>query len=217
MLTPALLLALSVSAQPPPSDPPAAVEPHGAASAVTAPPLVELPEVTAPEVAAPEPAAGPRPLGKVRGVERFRYRERDGVPEGYRLVSQPRWTLFGGGVGALAGGYLVAVGLAAFRVSGLGFIPVAGPIIQLVLDWSNFSWASGSFSGIANFFLAIGMFLYSALAVVASAAQVIGPLMMWRSHASPERWLEKDAPAVRVAVMPGTATSPLGVSLVGLF
>lgn len=185
----------------------------------TPPPLVSAPS-------APSPTVGPAPQGlklleTIGGVRRYRYRLGDPVPEGFVVSSELRWRLLVSGVGIFVGGYGASAGFALLR-SGLQsgqamlpLIPVAGPLVQLVIDWANLSLSS---NGLLAFFEGFGMVLYTAGALVMSGAQVVGVVLAIIGASTKETWLERaSAKPVNVSVVPGSAAGPVGISLVGRF
>ena len=166
--------------------------------ALRAPPLVTAEPAPPAEEAAPTA----QPTGGRDG--RFKYR--DPVPAGFHLVTQTRWGLVGGGIGAFAGGYLLtaAIGLSVNQVTGL--VPLVGPFLQAAGFWTS----TGFLAELSNFFVVI-------LTAVEFAAQVAGVVMISGGLASPSRWLERDAKKPQAFLVPGAAGSPLGASLVGRF
>lgn len=165
--------------------------------------------------ASPQVAEAPRLLTTVDGVER--YRRQRVVPEGYHLVSKPRWALLVGGVAAFAVGYGSGLATtAAFTGTWSGAVPVAGPLIGFVNSQTS-QPAHQSSAGLADVFVGLLNIDWAVLAVVQGAAQVVGVAMVVAAFAWPQRWLEKDSSSPKVMVVPGAAGAPLGASVMATF
>lgn len=157
----------------------------------------------------------PRLLTTVDGVER--YRRQRVVPEGYHLVSKPRWALFVGGVAAFAVGYGSGLATtAAFTGTWSGAVPVAGPLIGFVNHQASVP-ANQSSAGLADVFVGVLNVDWVVLAVVQGVAQVVGVAMAITAFVWPQRWLEKESSSPKVMVVPGAAGAPLGASVMATF
>lgn len=173
----------------------------------SAPPLVQVPL---------------QPVSKSNGVERFKLQGKL-VPEGFHVVSAPRWALVGAGAGLFVVGYGSTLAFAAMTNDAAGFVPVAGPVLQTVNAWE---WvAAGSTSGwfgSERFWRGFAAVFYTCVTITQTAAQVAGLVLAIVGASTEQRWLERDvAPKVEskpsVSVMPIIRQDTLGLGLTGRF
>lgn len=173
-----------------------------AAQVESVPPLVEV---------------APASLPSSNGVERFKLQGKL-IPNGYHLVSSPRWGLIGAGTLAFLGGYGASMAFAGVTNDFSGFVPVAGAVMQTINAWE---WAGdrGGWDGIGR---GIAAFLYTCLTVTEFAAQVAGLVLVVVGSTSQQQWLERDVevkPAAKpsVTVIPIVRQDSVGVGLTGRF
>ena len=141
-----------------------------------------------------------------------RYEYEGYVPQGYHLVSQPRWGLVGGGAAMFSASYAASAALGAAFNGTLDylFIPVVGAFVLGVQAFAAVGHESGWFAGLASFFEVVGGILCFADGIL----QAGGLAMFIVGLAKPTQWLEKTEappPAVRVSV--GAPRAPLGLTL----
>lgn len=135
-----------------------------------------------------------------------RYKFSSVVPTGFHLVSEPLWGIAGYGVLGFALGYLpYAIGGAALRQP-LDLIPLAGAI----LSYRRITSIGFGLEPIFNFFQVVGI-------VISEVVQLAGIAGVIAAFAFPSRWLERDEARPVLSVVPGTAGTPLGASLLGRF
>jgi hypothetical protein len=135
----------------------------------------------------------------LRSTDGYTFEYRGEVPEGFRLVEQPRAGL------VVPGGIMFGVGYGLTAALGLGLgrpaalVPIAGPVLFTVQSWQPFGYGLGF---LANTFLVI-------LAATEVALQVTGAVLLIAGFGSPKRWLER----IPVTI----AASPAGLGVVGRF
>lgn len=146
--------------------------------------------------------------GKKGAPDQYRYRG-GAVPEGYRLVEQPNWTMFGMGVTVFSIGHGLMVLAAVNTLNPLYAIPFVGPL---------FTVTGGSSYGFLPFLPRLVGFVSTVVALLDIVAQVGGVVLGVLAFTQRERWLERSAPATpQVVLVPGAAGALAGVSLVGRF
>jgi hypothetical protein len=171
---------------------------------LTPPPLPRSADV---EAAPDAPTDAPQPLNRKRDTGRYKYEPERGVPQGYQLITEPRWALVAAGSAMFAGGTLFTVMFGAAMSEPVHFIPIVGPIISAVRSWE---WAGSSAGrGLAAFF-------YTWLTVVEAGVQAAGITCIIIAFASPGHWLEKEKPP-RVSVAPLISSTFTGLSVSGSF
>lgn len=132
-----------------------------------------------------------------------RYKFSSLVPEGFHLVSEPLWGIAGYGVLGFALGYLpYAIGGVA-RGRLLDLIPLAGAVL-------SYRQLTGWGAAFFDVFQVAGI----VLSVVFQAAGIAGVIA---AVAFPKQWLERDEVKPSLSIVPGSAGTPLGASLVGRF
>ena len=165
------------------------------------------PAVTDAAVAAPAVApVGPRLLKD--GKNRFT----GTVPEGFTLMSTPRYELIGAGAGALAVGYLVEVLWTALGThQAVAYVPFVGSLLGLPERLSSGQTDNVTLSVLTPVFDVL-------VSAAICAAQVAGIALVIIGVAKPHQWLEKpQASAVKVSLVPMSAGAPMGASLVATF
>lgn len=138
------------------------------------------------------------------------YKFRGTVPDGFRRVSKPRGELIGAGAGTFAAGYLASVLLTTLWArDAAGLVPVFGTLISFFAHWSDYSLTANA--------AAAGV-LYGIFSVVSFGIQAAGLALASVGFALPRVFLEKtESVPVTIALVPTSARSPLGVSLVATF
>ncbi len=139
-------------------------------------------------------------------TEDGRYRFRGVVPDGFSLVSQPRYELVIPGLVSLALGFTISASYGIAFKDSAALVPVLGP-------WLSMSNPTGG---------AFGSLGYggSFLEVISIATQAAGLLMAVVGFAVPRRWLEKSeggASSVKISFVPSAPGARAGARVVATF
>jgi hypothetical protein len=174
--------------------------------------LAEEPSADAPT--ANETLAVPAPRVLRTEGHAVRYEYLGTVPEGFTLREEPRWALLAGGVGAFGGGYLLAALVGAYDGTGLGMVPVVGPLLTMVAHCNR---PTSNPAGLAGALVDTGVFVtLGALSVIETAAQVAGITMFTLSLIKSRKWLER-SDRVTITLLPVAPGAQAGASLVAHF
>jgi hypothetical protein len=125
------------------------------------------------------------------------------------VVETRLWSTFVAGLAAFSVGYLSAVAVGGLTGRPQLFVPVVGPILGFRAASWNGGWLDFS-AGLVNI-------AQVALIAMSVSVQVSGIGTMIGGLVARKRWLVRDAPAPRLAVVPGAGGASLGASVVGTF